>query len=67
MRPGWKTSEFWVTVFIQIIGILATTGVLTSDQASALSKVIIELGGLIAMVASAFGYSIARGIAKKGQ
>jgi len=67
MKTGYRTTEFWVTIVIQAIGILATTGVFTPDAADTLTKAITELGGLVAMVASAFGYSIARGMAKKGQ
>jgi hypothetical protein len=67
MKPGVKTTEFWVTIGCQIIGILATTGMLDPDQSGVLTDAIIKLGGLVAVVGSAFGYSISRGSAKKGQ
>lgn len=65
-KPGWQTTEFWITLFCQFIGILATTGVFTPEQASAVTKAIPQLGGLIVMLGSAFGYQLSRGAAKKG-
>ena len=65
MKPGWKTSEFWVTVAVQFAGILATMGVFTPDQSDAMTEAITQIGGIVAMLASAFGYSISRGVAKR--
>jgi hypothetical protein len=64
MKPGWQTTEFWVTIGCQGIGILVTTGVITPDQSSALTEAAMQLGGIVAMVGSAFGYSVSRGKAK---
>ena len=65
MKPGIKTTEFWVSVVAAFIGFLATTGMFTPDQADALTSAIIQLGGIVGMVGSAFGYSLSRGTAKK--
>ena len=67
MKQGYKTTEFWITIGIQIVGILVTAGVFTPDQASAATDIITKVGGLIAMGAGAFGYSLSRGSAKKNQ
>ena len=64
VKSGWKTTEFWLTAFTNILGIVAATGAVTPDQSSQLTQGIIQLGGVIASVASAFGYSISRGMAK---
>lgn len=64
MKPGIKTTEFWITIICQAIGILMTTGIITPDQSSALSEAAMQLGGIAAMVGSAFGYSMSRGKAK---
>lgn len=56
-KPGYKTTEFWVTVFTQIIGLLNITG--------AWNWVSNWHGGIIMMV-SAASYKIARGLAKSG-
>jgi len=64
VKPGWKTTEFWVALIPKVIGILAVTGALTPDQADALTSGLIEIAGIAAVVASSFGYSISRGKAK---
>ena len=66
MKPGYQTTEFWITIITQILGVLATTGMLTPDQSNTLSQAAIQLGGVVAMAGSAFGYSLSRGKAKSG-
>ena len=63
-KPGYKTTEFWVTVVCQIIGILALAGVITPLQSTELSAAVQQLVGAVVMGASAFGYSLSRGSAK---
>ncbi len=53
-KPGWKTSEFWLSVLTAVGGLAATAWQHT------------PWGAVIAGVTSA-GYSIARGIAKGAQ
>jgi len=67
MKPGHKTTEFWVTVFIQVVGLIAALGYLTPEQSSSIVDAITQLGGIVAMVAAQFGYSLSRGAAKKNQ
>ena len=38
MKDGWKTSEFWVTLIVQITGILVLTGVIDPAQSTATKK-----------------------------
>jgi hypothetical protein len=52
--PGWKTSEFYMTLVTQIVGILALTGILTPED----SRVVVEHGnrlieGVFGLFASA--------------
>lgn len=63
-KPGYKTTEFWIAIVSQLIGVLSLLGIFTPEQSEIVNKAIIELGGLIVMAAGAFGYSIGRGIAK---
>jgi len=65
VKPGWQTTEFWVNIFIQLIGLAAMLGYFTTEQQSALVQAATQLGGLIGMVAGAFGYNLSRGMAKK--
>jgi len=67
MKPGHKTTEFWVTIFIQVVGLVAALGYLTPEQSSTIVEAITQLGGIVAMVAAQFGYSLSRGTAKKHQ
>lgn len=54
-KPGWKTTEFWATMGLNLGGILNITG--AWDWASNWH------GGLLMTVATA-GYALSRGIAK---
>jgi len=65
-KPGYKTTEFWVTVIAKIIALIAALGYLTPEQSSTLTQAVVQLSGVVGMVAAAFGYSIARGKAKAG-
>jgi hypothetical protein len=64
VKPGYKTTEFWVTIIIQILGILMVTGTITPEQSDVLGQSAVQLGGIIAAVAAAFGYSLSRGRVK---
>lgn len=55
MKPGYKTTEFWVTVFA--IGGLVVT------QLSATNVLPVKYGALAAAIASGL-YAISRGLAK---
>lgn len=56
-NPGYKTSEFWITVITYIINLLNITGAwdFTSNWHS----------GILMVIASA-AYKVARGLAKSG-
>ncbi len=65
-KPGYMTTEFWMSVIASLLGVLGALGVFTPDQVSSVNKGLIELAGALTPVAAAFGYSISRGNAKKG-
>ena len=60
MKPGWKTTEFWLSLIAAVVGVLAANGNL--DPSSSLAKIV----GIAAVVLAAMGYTVSRGIAKKG-
>lgn len=66
VKPGYKTTEFWVTLLIQLVGMVALIqpNWITPEQSDALTQAITQLGGLVAMVAAAFGYNLSRGAVK---
>ncbi len=55
MKPGWKTSEFWVTLAAQVV---ATCLVAFGQE---------TLAAAILSGVAALGYNISRGQAKGGQ
>ena len=59
-KPGWQTSEFWVTILVQVVSILSAMGVLTPDEASHWQSIAATGGGLIASVISAVMYTRSR-------
>jgi hypothetical protein len=76
MKPGWKTTEFWLGAVIpQLLGLAVMTGVISSEQQKVVqdgAEVLAESGtqvyGVYLSMASAFGYAVSRGIAKmKGE
>lgn len=58
-KPGWKTSEFWLTLAAQAIGMAWASGLIS--EGGKLDKVL----GFCAMALGLLGYTVARGMAKK--
>lgn len=61
VKPGWKTTEFWATAAVSIIGLLMTSGVIQSG--SSWDKAI----GLAAAALASMGYSASRATVKRNQ
>lgn len=62
-KPGYKTTEFWLTLLAELFGFLMMSGVMDLAPGDAwISKVI---GGAIAVLA-ALGYTANRTKAKNG-
>ena len=51
MKPGWKTTEFWTTMFAQALALLAFVGVLTPSERQTLGE---ALGKAVAAVFTLF-------------
>lgn len=66
-KPGYKTTEFWVTLVIQFIGIAVLFGWITPEQRDTLVQAVQQGAAAIAMALSAFGYAVSRGKAKAGE
>ena len=54
MKPGYLTTEFWMTIAVAIIGILVSTGVL---PASLQDQAVAAVGGVVAIVFYIIGRS----------
>lgn len=59
VKPGWKTSEFWLNIAAMLLGALFASGLLVNNTA-------IQIAGMAATVLGALGYTVVRGGAKKG-
>ena len=60
-KPGWKSTEFWITVSVTLASLAWGAGIVDPEGASNADKVF----GFISSAAAAFGYTISRGLAKK--
>ena len=60
-KPGWKTSEFWLTLVANFVGACFASGVIAEGTTWG------KLLGLAAMVLSTLGYTVNRTIQKKNQ
>jgi hypothetical protein len=58
MKPGYKTSEFWLTAAATVVGMLIASGAFADS--SAIGKAV----ALIASALAAAGYSYSRALAK---
>jgi len=58
-KPGYKSTEFYLTVAASVVGFYFASGAPTDTW---IGKAL----GLAAVVLSALGYTVSRGMAKKG-
>lgn len=66
MKEGKKTTEFYISIFGAVLGVLVTTGLLTPEQSSALVESVAQISGAVISALSVLGYNVSRGLAKKG-
>ena len=64
VKPGWKTTEFWVTVVAQILGIMALSGVITPEASGEMAGAVEQVTGGVMVLISQISYAIARAKAK---
>lgn len=61
MKPGYKTTEFWLSLAATILGALMAGGVLSDDSTAG------KIAGAVLAALAAAGYSASRGIAKSNE
>ena len=59
VKPGYKTTEFWLSALATVVGILLGSGVIPETGAT------MQIIGFIAAALSALGYTVSRAIVKK--
>ena len=62
-KPGYKTTEFWLSLAAMLIGALLASGIL--DPADPTSAKVLQLVGMISSMLTALGYGVTRTMAKK--
>ena len=60
-KSGWRTTEFWLTVFCALGSLLWGAGVLDPEGVGTANKVF----GFVVAALGAVGYTVSRGLAKK--
>ncbi len=60
VKPGWQTTEFYLSGAAKILGILFASGLIGDGS------IVARLAGLAAAVLTSLGYTVARGIVKSG-
>lgn len=53
IKPGWRTSEFWLRVTAHVLTVLFASGVITGDVA-------IAIAGIVASELGSLGYTVSR-------
>ena len=57
-KPGYKTTEFWMTVLVDVLGLIAASGIIADGSIYA------KIFGMICTTLATLGYTISRGTAK---
>jgi hypothetical protein len=63
VKPGYKTTEFWLTAAADLLALLMVSGIFDGHTDSIWTKIV---GGAVAMLAT-MGYTSSRSKAKSGQ
>jgi hypothetical protein len=57
-KPGWRTTEFWLSLVAALVGLFMASGVLPVEHMA------MKIAGFALSALAALGYSVGRGIAK---
>jgi hypothetical protein len=57
-KPGYRTTEFWLSAAASLVGLLLASGALAPESGWS------RAAGLLASALAAMGYSVSRGAAK---
>jgi hypothetical protein len=61
VKPGWKTTEFWLTSLVALASLLGGADVLDPDSVGTANKIF----GFVVAALGAVGYTVSRGLAKQ--
>ncbi len=57
-KPGWRSSEFWISLASMIVGALLASGLIADDSTWG------KLLGMAAMLLTSLGYQVSRTVVK---
>ena len=60
VKPGWKTTEFWLSIVTAVLGIVVMLGYITPEQSTTLGTAISSIVGGVMTVISTIGYALSR-------
>lgn len=60
LKPGYRTTEFWLSLAAMIVGAVFASGAFGEDSQ------VLKVAGLAASVLGVLGYTVSRGKAKQG-
>lgn len=60
VKPGYKTTEFWLTAVATLVGLVMAADIIPSDGMWP------KITGLVVAMLTSMGYNVSRSIAKKG-
>jgi hypothetical protein len=60
VTPGWKTSEFWLSLAAMLVGAVLSSGIIPSGS------IWTQIVGVLATILGALGYQVARTAVKTG-
>ena len=61
-KPGYKTTEFWLSLVATVVGFVLASGALSPDDPT--QAQILQVLGLVASILASLGYTAARTSAK---
>jgi hypothetical protein len=62
-KPGYKTTEFWLTLLAAVLGVLIQFDVIPTEGDGWVAKVV----SAVVLALGAAGYAVSRGLAKSGK
>jgi hypothetical protein len=64
MKPGYKTTEFWLSVAAMLLGVLMSAGLFCTNTDTAMQAELCKLAGMATLLLSSLGYTVTRGLTK---
>jgi len=61
MTVGYRTSEFWLSLAVTVVGLIVASGIIPTGSIWA------QIAGLVLSTTSSMGYTVSRGIVKSNQ